>query len=297
MAETNISLFSLKIDSKAARKLVGTVGHAVGVWFEPKRVVRKAKAEAAADLIHAESAVQVSEIELRATERVRRRDVRQQENIESITQKALDGLPVEVSPDPVDEDWVHQFFGHCQDVSNEKMQSVWACLLAKEVEHPGSFSLRTLSVVRQLSSDNAASFGKLCSLVWIIDGAEVPIIFDHNMSRRVYLTVGLRFGSLMELESAELIRIDATGCVLGPIADEDEVGSIATKYFDREFECRFDRKDWQLHVGYVTLTLAGRELVKVTAANSLDGFVDEVLAKWERAGVQVVECPRPDTED
>jgi hypothetical protein len=65
----------------------------------------------------------------------------------------------------VDPDWVARFFGSAQDVSNEDMQKLWARILAGEVVKPGTFSLRTLEVLKNLSQREAERFQEAASMV------------------------------------------------------------------------------------------------------------------------------------
>ena len=58
-----------------------------------------------------------------------------------------------------DHDWVARFFNHIQDVSSEDTQLLWARVLAGEVERPGTTSLRTLDILRNLDRKTAESFG------------------------------------------------------------------------------------------------------------------------------------------
>ena len=71
----------------------------------------------------------------------------------------------EVSQEPLDWDWAVKFFEMCKDVGNEDMQSVWAKILAGETAQPGSFSLRTLALVKTIRKVEAELFTKLCSFV------------------------------------------------------------------------------------------------------------------------------------
>jgi hypothetical protein len=75
MGESNISLIDLGKLSEPATKLIDTVANAVGVTYEPTRVRRKAKAEADATIIIAKSHQEIRGIELRAAERLRKREV------------------------------------------------------------------------------------------------------------------------------------------------------------------------------------------------------------------------------
>ena len=57
-----------------------------------------------------------------------------------------------------DFDWFLRFFESASNVSNEDMQKLWATILAGEVTNPGSFSLRTLDTVYNMSQNEAMIF-------------------------------------------------------------------------------------------------------------------------------------------
>ena len=65
---------------------------------------------------------------------------------------------VDHEPDP---DWTARFFDDVQDVSSADMQSIWARILAGEVETPGRTSLRTLSILRDMCQREAQLFDDL----------------------------------------------------------------------------------------------------------------------------------------
>lgn len=64
----------------------------------------------------------------------------------------------EVKNNDVDHDWATRFFSDVKDVSSEQMQQIWAKVLAGEVETPGRTSLRTLSILRDMTQKDAERF-------------------------------------------------------------------------------------------------------------------------------------------
>jgi hypothetical protein len=120
-------------------KLIETVGSAVGVLYEPTRIVKRAKAEVIASKIKAEGDIELQQLAARAEERLNHVELRRQKNIEAIVSEAAKALPESVSEEKVDEDWTaFFFFENCKDVSNEEMQLLWAKVLAGKVAQPGS---------------------------------------------------------------------------------------------------------------------------------------------------------------
>ena len=83
-------------------------------------------------------------------------------NIQIIISRAAELLSEKHVPntDP-DFDWTARFFDHAQDISTEELRELWARILAGEVECPGSTSLRTLSILKDLSHHEAQHFFQL----------------------------------------------------------------------------------------------------------------------------------------
>lgn len=87
-------------------------------------------------------------------------------NFLTVAQKA-DEYYSQNSKTPVDEpydfDWFVRFYEAVGNVSNEQMQEIWAKILSGEISRPGTFSLRTIEVLKNLSQKDAELFGKICS--------------------------------------------------------------------------------------------------------------------------------------
>lgn len=91
---------------------------------------------------------------------------KRQHNVESITAAAAEELAGEneVSDQPPDEDWVSRFFRAAEDVSSEQMQRLWGRILAGEILRSGSYSLKTLDFVRNLTKNDATMLEHLAKL-------------------------------------------------------------------------------------------------------------------------------------
>lgn len=104
------------------------------------------------------------DLKLRTQNRLDYQELQKQLNIESVTLKACHVLEeeTECSPEPVSKDWMIRFFNSVEDISDEDMQELWARILAGEVKHPKTFSLRTLETLKNLSKEEALVFEKVC---------------------------------------------------------------------------------------------------------------------------------------
>jgi hypothetical protein len=293
--------------SKPLAKLLKTVGPAIGIAYEPVRIRRKGRAEADAIrlksdaksaairkeaeakadalVILARGKGEAAEQAQRAALRIANDAVRQQQNSEEIVRQAAGFLPTKVSTKPVDKDWIVQFFGHSQDVSNTQMQSIWSQILAGEIASPGTFSLRTLGVVKTLRPEDASKFTAYCQFVWSSYNQELMFVIAATMknnffSRQVveqleatYEANGIGGLDRVHLESLNLIKLSADGV----IAIYPKHGRVTLKYFDKEHYLRHNDPERNFEVEADLLTDIGRELAPIAGARPNPEFETMVL--------------------
>ena len=68
-------------------------------------------------------------------------------------------------PSAYDFDWFVRFFDAAGNVSNDKMQQLWARILAGEVQQPGTFSLRTIETLYNMTHSEATLFQTIASII------------------------------------------------------------------------------------------------------------------------------------
>jgi hypothetical protein len=256
-----------------ATKLARTVRHVVDLIAGPDRIRAKAQAQADAEVILAEGRAQVQDIEARAIERIRKREVRRQQNIEAITIEAVKALPPpdKVSAEPVSEDWTTRFFEECKDISDTEMQSLWARILAREVASPQSFSPKTLSVVRDLTKADAQLFAQLCGFVWSIMGDATIVLRE--------LQAPFEFGSLTHLAAMGLIEFNN----ISKYVREPPTTEVRVSYFGQATLLR-SAKERHLEIGKALLTLAGMQLYAICGSRPDEACRVATIARWKLDG-------------
>ena len=130
------------------------------------QIIATAQADAKQTLKSPDTAIQ-GELTIAETveQRIKFQEQKRQRNIESVvnlTAAELKGKQV-LDHEP-DHDLVARFFSDVQDVSSEELQQLWAKVLSGEIEHPGTTSFLSLSILKNLDRDTAKLFRKLCSL-------------------------------------------------------------------------------------------------------------------------------------
>ena len=261
--------------TKPASVLIEKISDAVGGVFRPYQIVRVAKAEAEADLIRAESQIQVTDLHRRAMHRFVEEEAKRQSNIEGITGQALPLLQDQSNPQNMADDWIANFFDKCRIVSDCEMQQLWSRVLAGEANAPGAFAKRTVNLLADLDKPDAELFMRLCGFGWIIGNIVVPLVFDQQ--GEIYNQHGINFNSLSHLESLGLVQCNS----FGEFARLKLPKKVVVFYYGRPVELTLPADaENKLQLGHVLLTQAGQQLARVCGATPVNGFFEYVHDKW-----------------
>ena len=284
------SLIHVNVDlaapSRSVDKLIDTLKAAFGALFEPLRIRRRAEAEGQAAISLARARGEVQEIEQRTLDRLLAWEVRRQQNLESIVEIACDQLPDAVSDDPVDDDWIARFLGDCQDVSNERMQRVWAKILAGEVARPGAFSMRTLDVVKMLGEKDANLFTRFCTAVWHHRARPVPVLpSPHNQCLR---QLQVPVGGLLHLQSLGLIMTYQLGSH-GPGFTIPQAELRDLSYYGKRYSLTLPGQRRGLSLGRASLTDVGRELFQIAGSCANEDYLQMMVTHWHKQGIEIAE--------
>lgn len=271
MSDSGFSLVDLKGISKPLTKLIDAVSNGIGAIYEPTGKVRNAKAEAKAMLILAEAEQKSNDIADRAFKRVNYREIRRQNNIDSIVKGAAAALPNTVSSEPVDEDWIVNFFELSQDVGDEEMKQIWSKLLAGEVAKPGSFKPRTLQTVKSLTPEEARMFTTMCSFSFVTgdDNYFFPI-FSHDFFVFVRKH-GLSTKTETHLKNIGLLSHSK----VFKTADDEDGDLITVHYFSKAYYTSPKLKDGYKRVALekYPFTEIGKELVSISGAEPNENYI------------------------
>jgi len=59
-------------------------------------------------------------------------------------------------------DWLMRFYESVGNISDEEMHDVWARLLAGELDNPGSYSYKTIEILKNMNKNDATMFKMVC---------------------------------------------------------------------------------------------------------------------------------------
>jgi hypothetical protein len=278
----NTSLVNLGELSKPATVLVEKISDAVGGIFKPYQIRRVARAEAEANKIRAAAQIEITELQHRALRRFVVEEAKKQNNMESITAKALTQLEENASPQDVEDDWITNFFDKCRLISDEEMQVLWAKVLAGEANAPGKYSRRTVSFLSSMDKSDAFLFTRLCGFAWTIAGDVRPLVYD--VENKIYKEHGITFEHLKHLDEIGLLTFEHLGAYQQTRLPE--VAQVA--YYRTVVNIKFEEEeDNKLELGHVLLSKVGEELAPICGSEPVTGFIEFVLANWIRRGLVV----------
>ena len=298
--DAEAELISAEGEARAKRALAESQAYTT-------RIIAKAQADARSTLVSPEAVVE-GEVTFGALvdQRIRFQEQKRQSNIESVVQQAASELgDKEVQDHQVDHDWTARFFSDVQDVSSEQMQTLWAKILAGEVTDPGSTSIRTLSILRNLNQDIAGLFARFCCLCVFLRN-EDPKIFDARVpflgnyregtALRQY---GIDYGSLNLLNESGLIGsdynswVDYNVCITSwPSELKDGMWVIPFNFQGRYWLLTPMTKreaGQEFRLNGVALTVSGQELSKVVELSPDETFANDLKQFFSAQKLQMVQ--------
>jgi uncharacterized protein DUF2806 len=283
--------------SKPLTKLIEVVSQGVGNLSEPYLIRKKADAKAyeikaiahavkenqndLKEIDYSEEKVSLSSLDLdlvkedltleeRTNIRINHKEQKKQKNIENITQNTAKFLEAEtnVSDEPVDEDWITRFFNYAEDVSDEKMQTLWGQVLAGEIKQPNSYSLRTLELLRNLTKKEAQILTKAANLV--IEFSGEPFLYDQTDILEKH---GISFDDQILLIETGLLSSKANLVLIFKNDDKDVTNYfLYNKYIIRKIK-KANTTEYQLPA--LRFTKIGTELLKLISKNQNNDYIKE----------------------
>lgn len=175
----------------AVDRLLGSVADIPAAYFEDFAKKIRAKGSVELDLIEAEGRGAVDkltgdpEVGAIIAAEYTRTETRKIENRKKVVEASLEYLEeaepntnAEDSNEEIDFDWLNYFEEYAEKASSERMQDLWARVLAGEIRKPTTFSLTTLRFISELDQEIANKFQKVTNFA-SIDGI---VISPKNLS-------------------------------------------------------------------------------------------------------------------
>lgn len=210
-------------------------------------------------------------------------------NLDDIMDKAVNSPNLNENADPskLDPEWAEKFEEHAGSKYTEEAQEIWARLLTGELNEPGTFSRKTMSILDDMEREDAEAFSLLCSRC---AGGDTP---DGEWQQLIPLFIGK--GEELEIPVERLSRLKGLGLINFDLANGDGLfistalgdgGWQVLRVGNRTLGVRFPQgKGYQIHLN--RLTRFGEELARLCDIGK-DLEADSLLVnKFKSAGGEV----------
>lgn len=204
-------------------------------------------------------------------------------NLQAVLNIALNVTINEQTSDNLDPDWFFAFSSMAEEIYSPPMQELWGKIFAVEVARPGSFSLRTLQLLKTLTHRDAKVFNKAVNIASRRNNDAVPRIlvgyhrrkglfsvFRKPVPEQINLsTVGLSYPDLLSLQEMKLIY--ASEIESGEYAEGQEVS----------WRCNNDLmtltcKSSGVALVYYKFTSVGSELYKLVPKSQNEAYLNQL---------------------
>ena len=226
---------------------------------------------------------------------VHRNRIAQEIRSEVNVSKALLGAEAELENDPqtppdrtVDEDWLFRWRDAASVVSSEELQTLWGRVLAGEIKSPGSFSLRTLEFLKNISQEEALEIEKLS-----------PFVFSNGCifrnAKKLLDSEGVTFSLLLRLQNLGITcGVDAAGLSLETRGKTTDKFKEVLVSHDRALVVTHEAANQTFKLVIYGLTSIGQQIFKLGSFKSHEIYLRKVgqaicsqgfnvsLARWEQ---------------
>lgn len=209
------------------------------------------------------------------------REIRREVNV----RKAILQAEVELENDPqepprrrVEEDWLSRWRDSAGEVSAEELQALWGRVLAGEVKSPGSFSLRTLEFLKNLSKEDAQRIEKLAP--FIVDD------FVFSGDRSILDSEGITLGFLLGLQDLGIVEVSQRKRILNS-AQRDKFMWCLVAY-KRALVVTHKDPSKTFDLEAYRLTSLGREVLKLGVFMPHEPYFRQLGKTIKKLGFRVV---------
>ena len=206
-----------------------------------------------------------------------------QQNLELIMRQTIAYSDNNTGDDP-DPDWLTAFMQMAENISSPKMQNLWAKILALEISNPGSFSVKSLKILKSMTQKEAQLFQRACVLASQVNDREVKtIIIGYNkpVAQLSLFKTPFHFRintGLYRLPYSALMTLSELGLIHGNELESGKLNCIEPLMINYNGEhLKLQAKTSHLHLVYYRFTPTGNELSALIPDNPIDEYLKTII--------------------
>jgi len=253
----------LKIDTESlaqvAVKLIETFSNGISGLYKPLQKYLMAIVESKKLILENKTKIKIVKENVTFLENELKdctpRDLRTMNNLIVILSQSLSNLPTPTTDLQISDEWMAMFIDYAKDISDDEIRVIWSNLLSKETASPGSYSKRTMSVLKNLEKQEAE---------WFVECA--AFVIDFKIPTQIFQNYD--FNKIQTLIDCGLLN--ATECT-AEIDDSSAVlkGKTAGLSIEKGFRSA-------ISFNCFTLTDAGAQLWNIIDVRTDEGRLKEI---------------------
>ncbi|MEI6859385.1 MAG: DUF2806 domain-containing protein [Shewanella sp.] len=182
------------------------------------------------------------------------------------------------SDEDIDPDWFSRWRDCAEKVSSEELQRLWAKALAGEIVNPGSYSLRTLEFIRNISQKEANEISKLAP--YVISGS---VYHGPSIEK-----AGLNFSYLLEMEDLGILSgIKGNGLQLSMSSLIDGSYQNHIVHNNKVLIMKNEIKEKKANFSVYKVTSIGKEVLSLGVFPMTEEYLEEIGTKAKQQGFEV----------
>ncbi|HII1671663.1 TPA: DUF2806 domain-containing protein [Salmonella enterica] len=187
----------------------------------------------------------------------------------------------------VEEDWLLRWRDSAAMSSSEKLQQLWGSILAGEIKSPGTYSLRTIEFIKNLTQKEASNIQKLFSYILfgrIIKGEALSDNFDNE-----HIDKELTFNFLSNMQALGVIAgAESMGLSTKFKSNSKESFKLHCIYNEKVMHVVHDDPNKLLEFNVLILTPLGQELNSLCTSIIDSTYLNYVISVIKKQGFKVI---------
>jgi hypothetical protein len=210
--------------------------------------------------------------------------VRRETNVARAVMYAERELQDDAQPPPagnIGDDWLFRWRDHAGEVSAEQLQMLWGKLLAGELKSPGSFSLRALEFLRNLSSNEAEEIALLSRFV-------VKDVIVRSQ-RKVLEEEGISLGFLLRMQELGVLSgVESLGLSMTYVSSEAARFVLVLCSHGRVLVTTHEDPNKTLVLEIYNLTDVGRQILRLGTFAPEEKYLRRIGEEIKNQGFSVI---------
>lgn len=208
---------------------------------------------------------------------------RKMRNLERILNLAMEYSLEQGSKEDIDPDWFFSFIDMAEDINAPAMQELWGKIFAVEIGHPGTFSLKTLQTLKNLTHKDA-------KILKVAVGLGARKKSEHGMKILLGYKQKPSLLSLLRIPQIHQLNLASYGLAYPDLLSLMDLGLIYTSEIETSELATQSRSQYRigqdtfhitpkrrgLSLQYYKFTTTGYELAKLVQSKTKNAYLEEL---------------------